>query len=60
MTPVLSDDQMKETVGKYQKLLKDKGAEIILEEQLGIEKAGISHPEKIHRVLLPHRVQSRR
>lgn len=26
MTPVLSEDQMKETVQKFQKLLNDKGA----------------------------------
>jgi len=38
MTPVLSDDQMKETVGKYQKLLKDKGAEIVLEDNWGLRK----------------------
>jgi small subunit ribosomal protein S6 len=38
MTPVLSDDQMKETVGKYQKLLKDKGAEIVLENNWGLRK----------------------
>ncbi len=38
MTPVLSDDQMKETVSKFQKLLKDKGAEIIHEDQWGLRK----------------------
>ena len=38
MTPVLSDDQMKETVAKYQKLLKDKGAEIVLEDNWGLRK----------------------
>jgi small subunit ribosomal protein S6 len=38
MTPVLSDDQMKETVGKYQKILKDKGAEIVLENNWGLRK----------------------
>ena len=38
MTPVLSDDQMKETVAKYQKLLKDKGAEIVLENNWGLKK----------------------
>ena len=38
MTPVLSDDQMKETVAKYQKLLKDKGAEIVLENNWGLRK----------------------
>jgi small subunit ribosomal protein S6 len=38
MTPVLSDDQMKETVAKYQKLLRDKGAEIVLEDNWGLRK----------------------
>ncbi|MFO7614313.1 MAG: 30S ribosomal protein S6 [Bacteroidales bacterium] len=38
MTPVLSDDQMKETVAKYQKLLKDKGAEIVMEHDWGLKK----------------------
>ena len=38
MTPVLSDDQMKETVAKYQKLLRDKGAEIIFEDNWGLRK----------------------
>ncbi|MCD4745476.1 MAG: 30S ribosomal protein S6 [Bacteroidales bacterium] len=38
MTPVLSEDQMKETVKKYLKDLKDKGAEIILEDNWGLRK----------------------
>jgi len=38
MTPVLSDEQMKETVAKYQKLLKDKGAEIVYEGNWGLRK----------------------
>lgn len=38
MTPVLSDDQMKETVAKFQKLLKEKGAEIIHEDHWGLRK----------------------
>ncbi len=38
MTPVLSDDQMKETVAKYQKLLRDKGAEIVFENNWGLKK----------------------
>jgi len=42
MTPVLSDDQMKETVAKYQKLLKDKGAEIVMEDNWGLRK--LSYP----------------
>jgi small subunit ribosomal protein S6 len=38
MTPVLSDDQMKEAVKKYQDLLKNQGAEIIHEENWGLKK----------------------
>ncbi|MEI6747990.1 MAG: 30S ribosomal protein S6 [Bacteroidota bacterium] len=38
MTPVLSDEQMKETVNKFQKILKDKGAEIIYEDNWGLRK----------------------
>lgn len=38
MTPVLSDDQMKETVQKFEKVLTDKGAEIIHQENWGLRK----------------------
>ena len=38
MTPVLSDDQMKEAVSKFQNFLKDKGAEIVHEENWGLRK----------------------
>ncbi len=38
MTPVLSDDQMKETVEKYKKFLKKKGAKIIYEDYWGLKK----------------------
>jgi small subunit ribosomal protein S6 len=38
MTPVLSDEQMKEAVKKYQDLLKSQGAEIIHEENWGLKK----------------------
>jgi len=38
MTPVLSDDQMKETVNKFQKFLKEKGAEIVYEDNWGLRK----------------------
>lgn len=38
MTPVLSDDQVKEAVGKFEKLLKDKGAEIVFEDNWGMRK----------------------
>ena len=32
LTPVLSDEQMKETVAKFEKVLTDNGAEILNEE----------------------------
>ena len=38
MTPVLSDEQMKETVEKYQKFLVSKGAEIVFEDNWGLRK----------------------
>ena len=38
MTPVLSDDQMKETVKKFQSYLKEKGAEIVYENNWGLKK----------------------
>jgi small subunit ribosomal protein S6 len=38
MTPVLSDEQMKETVEKYQKFLKAKNAEIVFEDNWGLKK----------------------
>jgi len=38
MTPVLSDEQMKEAVSKFQKMLKEKGAEIIHEDHWGLRK----------------------
>ena len=38
MTPVLSDEQMKETVEKYQKFLIGKNAEIVYENNWGLRK----------------------
>jgi len=38
MTPVLSDEQMKETVEKYQKFLVSKEAEIVFEDHWGLRK----------------------
>lgn len=38
MTPVLSDEQIKETVGKYQTLLKEGDAEIVDENNWGMRK----------------------
>jgi small subunit ribosomal protein S6 len=38
LTPVLSDEQMKEAVAKFKGILTDKGAEIINEELWGLRK----------------------
>ncbi len=38
MTPVLSDEQMKEAVSKFQDYLKAKGAEIVFEDHWGLRK----------------------
>jgi small subunit ribosomal protein S6 len=44
MTPVLSDDQLKETVKSYKTFLKEKGAEIVHEENWGLRK--LAYPIK--------------
>lgn len=44
MTPVLSDEQMKETVKKFKSLLTEKGAEIIYENNWGLKK--LAYPIK--------------
>ena len=38
MTPVLSEEQIKETVSKFRKYLTDKGAEMVLEDNWGMRK----------------------
>jgi len=38
MTPVLSDDQMKETVKKFENILCEKGAEIVHQENWGLKR----------------------
>ena len=38
LTPVLSDEQTKETVAKFTKVLTDNGAEILNEENWGMKK----------------------
>ena len=38
LTPVLSDDQAKETVAKFKNLLTDSGAEILNKEASGLKK----------------------
>ncbi len=46
LTPVLSDEQMKETVAKFTKLLKDNGAEILNEETWGLKKMAYAIDKK--------------
>ena len=46
LTPVLSDEQMKETVAKFTKLLTDKGAEIVNEETWGLKKMAYAIQKK--------------
>ena len=46
LTPVLSDDQMKETVGKYRDFLTSQGAEILYEENWGMKKLAYAIEKK--------------
>jgi len=46
LTPVLSDEQMKETVAKFRKLLTDNGAEILNEETWGLKKMAYAIQKK--------------
>ena len=46
LTPVLSDEQMKETVAKFKKVLTDKGAEILSEETWGLKKMAYAIEKK--------------
>ena len=46
LTPVLSDEQMKETAAKFKKVLTDKGAEIINEEAWGLKKLAYAIQKK--------------
>ena len=38
LTPVLSDEQMKDTAGKFKQVLQDNGAKIVNEESWGLKK----------------------
>ena len=46
LTPVLSDEQMKETVAKFTKVLTDNGAEILNEEAWGLKKMAYAIQKK--------------
>lgn len=46
LTPVLSDEQAKEAVGKYKKLLTSLGAKVVHEEHWGLRKLAYSIQKK--------------
>ncbi len=46
LTPVLSDEQMKETAGKFKKILTENGAEILSEEAWGVKKMAYAIQKK--------------
>ena len=46
LTPVLSDEQMKETVAKFKGLLTENGAEILNEETWGLKKMAYAIDKK--------------
>ena len=46
MNPVLSEEQMRETVQKFTKLLKDSKAKIVAEENWGLKKMAYSIQKK--------------
>ena len=46
LTPVLSDEQMKETAAKFKKVLTDNGAEIVSEEAWGLKKMAYAIEKK--------------
>ena len=46
LTPVLADEQMKEAVAKFKKLLTDNGAEIVNEETWGLKKMAYAIQKK--------------
>ena len=46
LTPVLSDEQMKEAVAKFKKVLTDNGAEVLNEETWGLKKMAYAIDKK--------------
>lgn len=46
LTPVLSDEQAKETVAKFKKILTDNGADIVNEEAWGLKKMAYAIEKK--------------
>ena len=53
MNPVLSEDQVKETVNRYISYLKKNKAEIVSEENWGLKKLKYAIQKKEIRILLP-------
>ena len=52
LTPVLSDEQMKETVAKFEKVLTDNGAEILNKEAWGLKKLAYNIEKKTSSIFL--------
>ena len=46
LNPVLSEDQIKETVKKYEDLLVSKGAKMISKEDWGLKEISLSNPKQ--------------
>jgi len=46
LNPVLSEDQIKETVQKFKKLLKDSKSKVVVEENWGLKKMAYSIQKK--------------
>lgn len=46
MNPVLSEEQIKETVQKFKKLLKDSKSKVVVEENWGLKKMAYSIQKK--------------
>ena len=51
LTPVLSEDQMKEAVEKFKDILTSDGAEILYEENWGMRKTAFRRDERVLRYL---------
>jgi len=46
LNPVLSDEQIKETVKKYEDLLVSKGAKMVSKEDWGLKKISLPNPKQ--------------
>ncbi len=57
LNPVLSEDQAKDAVEKFAKVLTKSKADIINVEQWGLKRMAYPiHPEQVYRFLQPHRI----